>query len=76
MMRLSKNDKTVTLETSAWWNSEDEKIHISSRDPKFILTVGNNPEKKRGHLQLFRELTKALKKAGAPVPEEAPSKSN
>jgi len=48
-------------------------IHLPSKDRKFILTVGDNPEKKRGRPKLFRELTKALKKAGAPAPEEAPA---
>ena len=78
-MRPSKKDKvvkTATLKISVWWNSEDGKIHLSSKDPKFILTVGDNPEKKRGHPKLFRELTKVLKNAGVPAPEEEPSKSN
>ncbi len=76
-MRLSKNGKTVTLEISAWWNSKDGKIHISSKDSKsLILTVGDNPAKMRGHPKLFHELTKILKKAGAPAPEDAPQKPN
>ena len=76
-MRLSKNGKTVTFEISAWWNAEDGKIHVTSRESKsLILTVGDDPAKKRGHPKLFRELTKILKKAGAPAPKEVSEKSN
>jgi hypothetical protein len=69
-MRRSEKGKTVTFEISAWWNPDDKKIHLSSKESKsLILTVSNDPGKKRGHPKLFRELTKILRSAGAPAPE-------
>jgi hypothetical protein len=69
-MRLAKNGKTVTFEISIWWNAADQKIHMSSDESDtLILTINNDPDKKRGHPKLFGELTKVLKLAGAPAPE-------
>jgi hypothetical protein len=69
-MRKSKNGKTVTSEVSAWWNPKDGKFRLRCKDSVgFILTVGDDPKKKRGHPKLFRELTKLLKEAGAPAPD-------
>jgi hypothetical protein len=69
-MRRSKDGKTVTFEVSAWWNPEDRSIHLASNDSDtLILTVNNDPMKKRGHPKLFSELSKILKEAGAPAPD-------
>jgi hypothetical protein len=69
-MRLSKEGKTVTFEVSVWWNPEDKKIHLASKESEtLIATVTNNPTKRRGHPKLFRELAKILREAGAPAPE-------
>jgi len=68
-MRLSKKGKTVTFEVCAWWDSEDQKIHLASNESEtLILTVGSDPGSERGHPKLFRELTKILRDAGAPAP--------
>jgi hypothetical protein len=66
-MRVSGKDKTVTFEISVWWNPDDQSFHVSRRDGgKFILTVNRDPTSLRGHPNLFRELSKVLKAAGAP----------
>ena len=67
---MSKKGKTVTFEISAWWNPKDEKFYLACKEGgKFILTVGSDPKKARGHPKLFRELTKILRAAGAPAPK-------
>jgi hypothetical protein len=69
-VKTKKIGKAVTFEVSAWWNSKDQKIRLTSKGPEaFILTVRDDPHSKRGHPKLFRELTKILRKAGAPAPE-------
>lgn len=69
-MRLAKNGKTVTFEISIWWDANDQKIHMASNESEtLILTINDDPDKKRGHPKLFRELAKVLKLAGAPAPE-------
>jgi hypothetical protein len=69
-MKVSKTGKTVTFEVSAWWEDKDQKIRLRSKGREaFILTVNDDAKSKRGHPKLFRELTKILKKAGAPAPD-------
>jgi hypothetical protein len=70
-MRLSKKGKTVTFEVSAWWDPEDQEIHLASNESEtFILTVNADPKKMRGHPKLFRELVKILREKGAQAPEK------
>jgi hypothetical protein len=69
-VRISKNRKTITFELSAWWDPDDESIHLASNESDtLIVTVCDDPKKKRGHPKLFRELTKMLKDAGALAPD-------
>jgi hypothetical protein len=73
-MGAARNGKSITFEVRAWWNPEDEMLHLASNESKtFILTVGDDPKdatkkKARGHRKLFRELSKLLRAAGVPAP--------
>jgi hypothetical protein len=63
--------KSVSFEVTAWWNPNDKCINMASPNAdSLILSVRNDPSQNRGYPQLFRELTKILKDAGAPAPDE------
>jgi hypothetical protein len=73
-MSVTKNGKSITFEVRAWWNPEDQMIHLASDASRtFILTVCDDPKgapkkKARGHRKLFREVSKLLISAGVPAP--------
>ena len=44
-MSVRKKGKSVTFEVRAWWNTEDQMIHLASDASKtFILTVCDDPK--------------------------------
>jgi hypothetical protein len=62
--------KSVSFEVSAWWNPNDKCINLASPNAdSLIMSVRNDPSQNRGYPQLFSELTKILKEAGAPAPD-------
>src|ERR1700683_2161912 len=71
-MSVTKKGKSIAFEVRAWWNAEDQMIHLASDASKtFILTVCDDPKdapkkKARGHRKLFRALSKILLTAGVP----------
>jgi hypothetical protein len=73
-MSVIKKGKSITFEIRAWWNPEDQMIHLASDASKtFILTVCDDPKdspkkRARGHRKLFRELSKLLISAEVPAP--------
>ncbi|MCY3627940.1 MAG: hypothetical protein F4223_00795 [Rhodobacteraceae bacterium] len=72
-VRKAKNGKTIYFQISAWYNEENDRIHITSGSKKgakgFITTVNADPKSKRGHPNLFKKLAKFLREHDVPAPD-------
>jgi len=75
-MRKSKQGKTVYLEMGIWYNADTGEIHLTA--PKtdwFHTTVNDKQDSKRQHSNLFGKLSRCLKEADAPHPDERANNS-
>ncbi len=72
-VRKAKDGKTIYFQISAWYNEENDRIHIASSKTKdskgFITTVNADPKSKRGHPNLFKKLAKFLRENNVPAPD-------
>lgn len=69
--RSAKGGNTVYLHMGIWYNRSTGHIHMAIPGSGwFHSTVNNESGSKRHHANLFRKLTRALKQAGAPYPED------
>jgi len=72
-MKTSASGNTVYLETTIWYNAEQDNIHITAKNVTgFHTTVNGKLDSKRGHPNLYMKLAKCLRDAGAPHPDIAP----
>lgn len=74
-MKISSKGNSVSLEVLFWWDASDKAIHVATNDPDaptFHIAVRPDKSKPSGHPYLFRELTKCLRQAGAPAPDDPP----
>lgn len=74
MKRSKRGGKSVEIIMKIWWNPKDNAIHIrgEGRPASVISTVRSDPASHRGNPNLFKQLAKCLRRAGAPAPEPAP----
>jgi hypothetical protein len=70
-MKTSKKGKSVTFEVSAWWSPDDKSIHLASNaSDSLIVTVNDDPSKKRGHPKLFRDWLRFSERRVLRLPNE------
>lgn len=66
--------KSISLNLRVWYDPKSR--HIKLAGPGLTAsTVSNDPASKRYHPNLYRKLTKALRDAGVPAPEDGPDKA-
>lgn len=70
--RSEKGGNTAYLNIGAWYNEETGQIHLTlPRSGWFHTTVNDQADSVRGHKNLFRKLSRALREAGVPAPPES-----
>lgn len=68
-MKKQQNRKTIKVTANVWWVPKDDSIRIAvPGSGTFIVRVYRSRERLQGHPKLYRELTKLLRKQGAPSP--------
>ena len=75
MLRKSEKGNTVYFGIGIWFDEEGNCIqirHAPETKPdgvQLVTTVRADPSSKRGHPNLFRQLSKVLRDNGAPAPD-------
>jgi len=69
--KSEKGGKAAYLNIGAWYDKETGQIHLTLPHSRwFHTTVSKEPESVRGHPNLFAKLSRALREAGVPYPED------
>ncbi|WP_132307009.1 hypothetical protein [Komagataeibacter saccharivorans] len=67
--KSEKGGQTAYLRIGAWYDSEQDSIHLTlPRSGWFHTTVRRDAKSKRGHPNLFEKLARAMEIAGVPAP--------
>ena len=72
-----RGGKTAYLGIGAWYDEDSGHIHLTlPHTGWFHTTVSSDPASVRGHPNLFAKLTRALKEAGVPYPQDGRSEDS
>jgi hypothetical protein len=67
--KSEKGGNTAYLSIGAWYDADDDQIHLTlPHSGWFHTTVNGRENSKRGHPNLYAKLARALKEAGVPSP--------
>jgi hypothetical protein len=67
--KSEKGGNTAYLNVGVWFDRDTGHIHLTlPHSGWFHTTVVNDPGSKRGHLNLYGKLARALREAGVPGP--------